>query len=57
MGLAYVDSNKSDAGGMLSGSYPQLNKNNIVLDNRLTADKFARKHICGHFCGMEDNNT
>ena len=30
MGLAYVDSNTPEAGGMLSGSYPLLNKNNII---------------------------
>ena len=33
MGLAYVDSNTSDAGEILSGSYPQLNKNNIIWSN------------------------
>ena len=27
------------------------------LDKRLTSDKCARKHICGHFCGMEGNNA
>ena len=30
MGLAYVDSNTSNALGILSGSYPILNKNNII---------------------------
>ena len=33
MGLAYVDSNASDAGEILSGSYPLLNKNNIIWSN------------------------
>ena len=30
---------------------------NGVIDKRLTADKCARKHNCGHFCGMEGNNA
>ena len=31
--------------------------NEIVIDKRLTADKCARKHICGHIYGMEGNNA
>ena len=31
--------------------------NEKFIDKRLTADKCARKHICGHFCGMEGNNA
>ena len=31
--------------------------NSFVIDKRLTADKCARKHICGHYCGMEGNNA
>ena len=27
------------------------------LDKRLTADKCARKHVCGHFWGMKGNNA
>ena len=34
-----------------------LHLNIPLLDKRLTADKCARKHICGHFCGMEGNNA
>ena len=33
MGLANVDSNTSDAGEILSGSYPLLSKNNIIWSN------------------------
>ena len=33
MGLANVDSNTSDTGEILSGSYPLLNKNNIIWSN------------------------
>ena len=28
-----------------------------VIDKRLIADKCARKHVCGHFCGMKGNNA
>ena len=43
MGLAYVDSNTSDAGEILSRSYPLLNKNNIIWSNLVmsAAGKFA----------------
>ena len=29
----------------------------IQIVKSLTADKCARKHICGHLCGMEGNNA
>ena len=38
MGLANVDFNTSDAGGTLSGSYPLLNKNNILSILVISAD-------------------
>ena len=33
------------------------NKHENTLDKHLTADKYTRKHVCGHFCGMKGNNA
>ena len=53
MGLTDVDSNVSDAGGILSESYPLLNNNNIIwpiLEISADAGKFLNVMYANHIC-------
>ena len=45
MGLAYVDFNTSDAGEIFSGSYPLLNKNNIIWSNFVISADGSRVNL------------
>ena len=45
MGLSYVDSNTSDAGEILSGSYPLLNKNNIIWPDLVISADGSRLQV------------
>ena len=45
MGLAYLDSNTCDAGEILSGSYPLLNKNNIIWSNFVISADVSRFQV------------